>query len=135
MRKIFPVLIFLILWTATSCLGAAEKGENNLIPVKPSYQEASYVPDAKRPASNSPYVRSGPTPREQMYVFWIFGKVLSYPIDRAESFIRGMLTRSPAKPAAVPAGVKARPDPFQSADLREIPPAPPALGEHGKHAR
>ena len=135
MHKIFPVLLFLIFWTATSCLGEAEKGEKKLIPVKPSYHEASYVPNAKRPVSSPTHVPSGPTPREQMYVFWIVGRILSYPIDTAESFIRGMLTKSTAKPAVVPATGRVQPDPFKSAGMGEIPPAPPALGEHGKHAR
>ena len=48
MRKIFLVLILLVFCTAVPSLKAAEKKDPTLIPVKPSFQEASYIPNAKR---------------------------------------------------------------------------------------
>jgi hypothetical protein len=60
-----------------------------------------------------------------MYVFWILGKVLSYPVDQLESFIR----RQRNKPEVTPikASAPSSYNPFKEIEGREIPPAPPVI--------
>ncbi len=99
--------------------------ESGLIPVKPSYTEAAYTPSNTTEQMNSAAVPT-PSPRDQMYVFWILGKMLSYPVDKVESFILSKLKRNSDSAVATPAGASSQPNPFQSINWREIPPAPPA---------
>ncbi len=100
--------------------------ESRLIQVKPSYAESSYKP-AEQIQGETGYSYTAPSPRDQMYVFWILGKMLSYPIDKVEDFITSRIrSRETPKPVAAPALATARPNPFDSVNLREIPPAPPA---------
>ncbi|MDQ1238609.1 MAG: hypothetical protein QG577_794 [Thermodesulfobacteriota bacterium] len=99
--------------------------QQGLIPVKPSYTDAAYTPQKEAGVQDTETFAT-PTPRDQMYVFWVLGKMLSYPIDKAESFIVSKLKRG-ADPAVVkPASAPSQPNPFQSVNWREIPPAPPA---------
>lgn len=101
-------------------------GESKLIQVKPSYSESSYQP-SEQVQGETGYSYIPPTPRDQMYVFWILGKMLSYPIDKVEDFISSRLrSRETPKPVAAPAVATSKPNPFDSVNFREIPPAPPA---------
>ncbi|MBI4966084.1 MAG: hypothetical protein HY913_22585 [Desulfomonile tiedjei] len=125
MAKILLMLLPVMLWAASACFGQAQKEEKKLIQVKPSYHEASYVPHAGDQGPG-PVFPAPPTPREQMYIFWILGKMISFPIDKVESFIRERAAR-PAKGAeAAPAAAASAPNPFNSVNWKEIPPAPPA---------
>ncbi len=128
---------FLILLLAVSlCLAQAENAGKKLIQVKPGYHEATYVPQAEQPAAD-PNVPPHPTPREQMYVFWILGKMLSYPIDKAESYVYSFTKKSKPQPDGAPtrATATATPNPFSSVNWSEIPPAPPASGAAGRTRR
>lgn len=124
MAKTFLLLLPIMLLTASVCFGQAQKEEKKLIQVKPSYHEASYVPHAGDQGPG-PVFPAPPTPREQMYIFWILGKMLSFPIDKTESFIRDRLTRSSKGAETAPAAASSSPNPFNSVNWKEIPPAPP----------
>ncbi len=100
--------------------------ESKLIQVKPSYSESGYQPNDQVQGETG-YYYSPPGPRDQMYIFWILGKVLSYPIDKVEDFISSRLRSTSAPtPVAAPALATSKPNPFDSVNFREIPPAPPA---------
>jgi hypothetical protein len=134
MRATLMISFLVLLWVASLCLAQAESTGKNLISVKPSYHEATYVPQAEQPAAD-PTLPPPPTPREQMYVFWILGKMLSYPIDKAESYVYGFAKKSkpPADGAPTPATAATTPYPFSSVNWSEIPPAPPVSGRAGKN--
>lgn len=111
--------IFTVAIWAAPCFAA----DPTLIRVKPSYQEASYAPN--KAAADKSADLDAPSPREQMYVFWVLGKALSYPLDAVEQFIAQKRAEWKQRPAAIePVAV---PDPFEGIETREIPPAPPAL--------
>jgi hypothetical protein len=131
-----PLLLFVsltVLWISPVGLAQAENAGKKLIPVKPSYHEATYVPPVERPAVD-PSMPPPPTPREQMYVFWILGKMLSYPVDKAESYVYSFTkkTKPQGDGAPTPATAAATPNPFSSVNWSEIPPSPPASGSAGK---
>jgi hypothetical protein len=131
-----PVLFLVsltLLWMAPVGPAQAENAGKKLIPVKPSYHEATYLPPAERP-SLDPTMPPPPTPREQMYVFWILGKMLSFPIDKAESYVYSFTkkTKPQVDGAPTPATASATPNPFSSVNWSEIPPSPPASGRAGK---
>ncbi|MFH0960882.1 MAG: hypothetical protein V1897_19530, partial [Pseudomonadota bacterium] len=68
---------------------------------------------------------AAPAPRDQLYVFWILGRVISYPIDKLESYISGKFN-SVKQPKPIPAAAPGQvSSPFDSLHRREIPPAPP----------
>ncbi len=121
MAKISLFTILIALLTISPCL--AQATGKKLIPVVPSYHEAAYVPQKDE------VVDELPSPRDQMYVFWILGRVLSYPFDKAEAYIDSIKNKPKvqAVPATAPAAVTA-PNPFLSVNWKEIPPAPPATG-------
>jgi len=121
MTKSSILVLIVALMTVSVCF--AEPAEKKLIPVRPSYQEAAYVPQKAEAEDDLP------TPRDQMYVFWILGKVLSYPIDKAEEYVDSFIRnrRIKAVPASSPAQATGS-NPFSSANWKEIPPAPPATG-------
>jgi hypothetical protein len=133
MSKALLTAFLILLWTASLCLAQAENAGKKLIQVKPGYHEATYVPQAEQPAAD-PTMPPPPTPREQMYVFWILGKMLSYPIDKAESYVYSFAKKSKPQPdgAPIPATATATPNPFSSVNWSEIPPAPPASGRAEK---
>ena len=79
MAKISLFTILIALLTISPCF--AQTTGKKLIPVVPSYHEAAYVPQKDE------VVDELPSPRDQMYVFWILGRVLSYPFDKAEAVI------------------------------------------------
>ncbi len=121
MAKTSLIIVLSILWGVSACF--AQPAEKKLIPVHPSYQEATYVPQSESAAYDLP------TPRDQMYVFWILGRILSYPFDKAESVIDSWKQKRKASPApaAVPAAASGS-NPFASVNWGQIPPAPPASG-------
>jgi len=124
MPKTLLILFLTMCWTVSPSLGQADKSEQKLIPVKPSYHEATYVPHA----GEQPVRQTGPTPRDQLYIFWIVGKLISYPVDKVEAFIQDRFRGAragTAQPAAAPSSA----NPFSSVNWREIPPAPPAQVE------
>jgi hypothetical protein len=125
MTKIIAMLILFTLWVTPYCCELAKAADGNLIPVKPSYSEATYTPQSTDDSENSGIFPS-PTPRDQMYIFWILGKVLSYPIDKTESFIMSKIRRPQGNAVATPASAANAPNPFTQVNWREIPPAPPA---------
>jgi len=120
MRKMLVVVMSGMALLALSWTCSAQQG---LIPVKPSYTDAAYTPQKEASLQDA---EAAPTPRDQMYVFWVLGKMLSYPIDKAESFILSKLKKGAEPAVATPAGASSQPNPFHSVNWREIPPAPPA---------
>jgi hypothetical protein len=118
-QAVIAVTVICCLYTAYA-LG----NDSGLIRVEPSHHEALSAPNPNKPdeASN---VLGTPTPREQMYVFWLLGKALSYPVDRIESYIMLKLKRGSKKQA--PINVSSVPNPFEAADMSQIPPAPPVI--------
>lgn len=128
MAKTTVMLVIFALLVAATCVCQAEQAEKKLIPVKPAYAETSAVPNpSPAPAALDPQSPPLPTPRDQMYVFWLLGQVLSYPIDKAESFVRAKWRDIHTKPVAQPAAAPAGANPFEAIHKREIPPAPPIL--------
>jgi hypothetical protein len=122
MTRRFVAVLLVTLWISPVCLTWGENPQGKLIPVKPAYEEAVQPTQAVRDA-NTP---TPPTPRDQMYVFWVLGRILSYPIDTAESYVSEWIGSWRNRPIAQPASAPAAPNPFTSIRLREIPPAPPA---------
>jgi len=128
MAKPTVMLVVFALFVSATCVCRAEQAEKKLIPVTPAYGETSTVPTpAPAPAALDPQSPPLPTPRDQMYVFWLLGQVLSYPIDKAESFVRARLKDFSSRPVAKPASAPAGENPFEAVQMREIPPAPPIL--------
>ncbi len=124
MIRTIAIIIIPILWLTTACFGQTGQAQNNLIPVKPGYDE----PISERPAANQD--DSGlPKPSDQLYVFWYLGKIISYPIDTAEAYITSYIAklRQPAQPVAVPASSTPLSNPFDSVKWKSIPPAPPVV--------
>ena len=124
MARTTMTIIVAILWLTTACFGQAGKTQNNLIQVKPEYDESI----AGTPQGNTD--DSGlPKPSDQLYVFWYLGKIISYPIDTAEAYITSYIARlrQPAQPVAVPASSTPLSNPFDSVKWKAIPPAPPVV--------
>lgn len=132
MTRICLVLACTAAVVACPVFGEAQQSPGGLIQVKPSYQEATYIPQQN--AGQAAPVTPGPpppSPRDQLYVFWLVGKILSYPVDKVEAFIASKLQdfQKPAlQPASAPASDVKAINPFDAVDTSEIPPAPPALG-------
>lgn len=121
MRKMIAVLL---VGLCAISAGFAQAADNRLIPVFPSQQQPTYAPPP--PTSDAEQL---PSPRDQLYVFWVLGKVLSYPFDKVDSYIEHWKSRRKAQGQAVPASAPARSEnPFDSVNWREIPPAPPTEG-------
>ncbi|MEW6350788.1 MAG: hypothetical protein AB1646_17135 [Thermodesulfobacteriota bacterium] len=102
-------------------VGQSDSGGGPLIPVLPSYQEAAYSPEPQGSdpfSGDRPY--SPPKPQDQLYLFWFLGQVISYPVDKVESFIAGWRSRKSSDP-----GRTYEFNPFASAAIEHIPPAPP----------
>lgn len=115
-RGFVASLMVIALCGALPLLAGAAEGK--LIPVRPAYAEAPADPEAP----------PTPSPKQQMYIFWLLGKMISFPIDKAESFVRGQIERPFFRPASSPA---AENDPFASLDRGEVPPAPPITRRAG----
>jgi len=132
MTRIGLVLVCVGLVIAFAAPAGAQQSQDGRIRVKPAYQEAAYVP--QQHARQDEAATAGPpppSPRDQMYVFWLVGKILSYPVDKMEAFIASKWQnfQKPAlRPASAPASEVQAVNPFDAIDTSEIPPAPPALG-------
>ncbi len=127
MKKAILVLSILTLVFLFAIYSAAENRSPKLIAVKPAVTQTSQQPQNIEPAAGLNGQYPDPTPRDQLYVFWLFGKIISYPIDKVESYISRKLY-SVEKPQLVPAAASApsaSSSPFDSLNRREIPPAPP----------
>jgi hypothetical protein len=122
------VVLLITMWIAPAFLAIAQNTDQKLIRVRPSYSEETQAPRAV-PHPNEP---QAPTPRQQMYVFWILGHVLSYPIDTAESYISDWIGRWRHEPVATPASAPAGPSPFDSLRTGQIAPAAPARTASGQ---
>lgn len=123
MAKISAVLTLTVLLAVSVCFGQSVNSEKKLIPVKPAYSDP--VPEPQPQAQIDPYAPVPPRPRDQLYVFWILGKLISYPIDKAESYISSIVFQRKREGSAVPASAGSEANPFNSVNWREIPPAPP----------
>lgn len=124
MPRILLALSLIGSWFACGCLDNAAIAAEQLIPVKPAYAEAAPESQiSKAPAENDAVPE--PTPRDQMYIFWLLGRIISYPVDKAESFLTGQIKRWQNGPVVTPASAPASSNPFESVKWREIPPAPP----------
>ena len=127
------ILIFSILALMVSVVDCSLAQDKNpkLIAVKPAYDQASNTPQNSEPAPNLQAQYDDPAPRDQLYVFWLLGRLISYPIDKVESYVTKKLYPAD-RPKAVPAAASASgsvPSPFESINRREIPPAPPVEGK------
>ncbi len=127
MPRIRHVVALLIIITCVWGLSCANAEEQKLIRVTISSHEAVVVEPSKAMTSKAVSARP-PTPREQMYVFWVLGKVLSYPVDKVESYVTRMFKGPFPTPVVKPASATAGYNPFEARSFSEIPPAPPARG-------
>ncbi len=126
LTAIVPLIIVIIL-TSVPVIAQADDGPVKLIPVKPAESFETPEPQNSQDGPKSTY----PAPRDQMYVFWIAGRIISFPIDLVESFINKQRakysTRENKEGKPVPASAGANQNPFDKLNWREIPPAPPVL--------
>ncbi len=129
-RSISILIAFAVPLLAGSVLaqGDREAGQE-LIQVKLSRNTEAEEPGAQGGLAGRP-----PTPREQMYVFWALGKIISYPFDKAEELIRARLGGYKAQTKTASSETEAI-NPFDSVSLREIPPAPPVSQSPGSSHR
>ncbi len=121
MKKICILAWLAIVLVADYAVGQSDSREGPLIPVLPRYQEAVYGPQnqgADPFSGYQPY--APPNPKDQLYVFWFLGQIISYPVDRAEALIARLRKRNTSA-----AGPAYEFNPFESASTRHIPPAPP----------
>jgi hypothetical protein len=123
MAKFVALLALTLLFATSVCFGEAQKSEKKLIQVKPAYSEAPAEPQAQ--VEIDPYAPVPPRPRDQLYVFWILGRLISYPIDKAESYIYKIRSEWKREGTPVPAAAGPDRNPFHAVNSREIPPAPP----------
>jgi hypothetical protein len=121
MHKILVIVTLILIATCGICYGEEEKPE--LIKVIPAYMEADNVNQGAPGNREDPFYAPPPRPRDQMYVFWILGKALSYPVDKVEQFVAGKIRQVSMKPEVKPSAAAV--NPFEAIDLKEIPPAPP----------
>jgi hypothetical protein len=126
MTKTLALLSVVILLAVSVCFGQSQNSDKKLIQVKPAYSEAT--PEPQPQAQIDPYAPAPPRPRDQLYVFWILGKLISYPIDKVESYIYKIRSDRNREGAPVPASAGSDRNPFSSVNWREIPPAPPVAG-------
>ncbi len=127
MKKAILILSILTLVFLFAIYSAAENRSPKLIAVRPAVTQTSQQPQNSGPAPELYGQYPDPTPRDQLYVFWLFGKIISYPVDKIESYVSKKLY-SVEKPQLVPAAASAPgvvSSPFDSINRREIPPAPP----------
>ncbi|MGC8658390.1 MAG: hypothetical protein ACP5U1_04890 [Desulfomonilaceae bacterium] len=125
MKKAIVICSVIILTAVISISSSAENKNPELIVVKPATSQPAKEIPVEGSVDNGQY--ANPSPREQLYVFWLLGQVISYPIDKIESYVTKKLY-SLEMPKLVPAAAtNARPSvsPFDALNRREIPPAPP----------
>jgi hypothetical protein len=123
MARSVAVLAVLALFGATVCFGQAGSSDKKLIQVKPDYSEPVAYPQPE--PQLDPYAPIQPRPRDQLYVFWILGRVISYPIDKVEAYLTNMKFDRKKDGSPVPASAGPEANPFNAVNWREIPPAPP----------
>ena len=129
MKKALLIFSTLVLILSIIDCSLAQDKTPKLIAVKPAYNQASYTPQNSEPAPNLQAQYDDPAPRDQLYVFWLLGRLISYPIDKVESYVSKKLYPV-EQPKAVPAAATGSvPSPFESINRREIPPAPPVEGK------
>ncbi len=129
MKKAFLIFSILALMVSVVDCSLAQDKNPKLIAVKPAYDQASNTPQNSEPAPNLQAQYDDPAPRDQLYVFWLLGRLISYPIDKVESYVSKKLYPV-ERPKAVPAAASGSvPSPFESINRREIPPAPPVEGK------
>lgn len=104
-------------------------GETKLIPVTPQYQDPPSAPSGKQSDQMADPL---PSPRDQMYVFWIAGRLLSYPFDAIESLLSKAKNSIGQRKMFAPASAPGQDNPFSSMNWREIPPAPPFASDKPK---
>jgi len=126
MTKTLALLSLVILLAVSVCFGQSQNSDKKLIQVKPAYSEAP--PEPQPQVEIDPYAPTPPRPRDQLYVFWILGKLISYPVDTVESYIHKIRSDRKREGAPVPASAGSDRNPFNSVNWREIPPAPPVAG-------
>lgn len=129
MKKALLIFSTLVLILSIIDCSLAQDKTPKLIAVKPAYNQASYTPQNSEPAPNLQAQYDDPAPRDQLYVFWLLGRLISYPIDKVESYVSKKLypvEQPKAVPAAASGSVQS---PFESINRREIPPAPPVEGK------
>jgi hypothetical protein len=122
MAKIIAVLTLVLLFGVSICLGRQQTHESKLIQVKPAYSAATPQP---QPGQIDPYAAVPPRPRDQLYVFWILGKLISYPFDKADSYIHKIRSGWKREGTPTPACAPADSNPFKSVNWSQIPPAHP----------
>jgi hypothetical protein len=121
MPRIIASITFSIFLLSMICCAQAAGGKNLVHMEQPQEQVANNQQEM------NPFAPPAPTPRDQFYVFWFLGRMISYPIDKLESFIFSKTWRlSPGTP--VPASAGPNSSPFDSLNHKEIPPAPPVSG-------
>jgi hypothetical protein len=125
MSRIRQAVALIIIMTGAWGLSCANADERKLIRVTIGSPDATVVASSQ-PATAQPIPPRTPTPREQMYVFWILGKVLSYPVDKVESYVNDLLKKPLPGPVVKPASATPGYNPFEARSFSEIPPAPPA---------
>ncbi len=118
----FVMLTLMVILLAGGACWAADT-QPKLIKVITDYTDTPLPVVA--PAPSIPEYQP-PSPREQMYVFWLAGRVISMPIDLLEKAVGKVRSSvSKARPP-VPVQAAAVHSPFDNVNWREIPPAPPA---------
>jgi hypothetical protein len=126
MIRTIGLLSLVSILAAGLCAGEAKALNGKLIPVELAEPAQPQV----REVSPDPNTAEGyqmPAPKDQLYVFWVAGKILSFPVDLAESLIRKVKGK-PKPQAGSPVQASSQPSnsPFDNLNWREIPPAPPA---------
>lgn len=125
MHKLLVIITLIILMLPCGSYG--KEAGTDLIKVTPAYMTPGAAGNPNSVNTDDPFSAPPPRPRDQMYVFWILGKVLSYPVDTVEQFVTKKIRQVSLKPKTKS---QAQPvNPFDSVDIREIPPAPPVLNE------
>ncbi len=131
MIRTIGLTLLVLAWSAGLCLVGAQAPHGKLIPVQRAEQpEPQVQEEAPDQAATSGYAL--PAPKDQLYVFWVLGRILSFPVDLAESIIRKRRSHAQHKEgSAVQASSPVNGNPFENLNWREIPPAPPVSDTRG----
>ncbi len=114
------ILGLAIILAAGQALGRNNSDEGPLIPVLPGYQEASY--EGPDPVSENAEP-TPPSPQDQLYVFWLLGQVISYPVDKVEALVTRLMERKQPARNNPPYEF----NPFAATARMQVPPAPPVI--------
>lgn len=122
MSRWLLIVVTIILALSSVLSSQAENQRRNLVPVKPATQIDNEAAEQARSAA----ARQGqPTAADQLYVFWVIGKLISYPFDAADAYIQRFREGADDDARAVPAAAPGASNPFDAVKLGQIPPAPP----------